>query len=78
MQKYYHRRNFHQQLFSDILNKNGKTTDTEKDESEKANKVAHILRSRESEHTIRKVSFYFYVLRDNNLCYTNALYFLCY
>ena len=46
---------FPSKTFSDILNKNGKSTDAEKDESEKANKVAHILRSRESEHTIRKV-----------------------
>ena len=37
------------------MKKGEKSTKTEHEESEKANKVAHILRSRESEHSIRKV-----------------------
>ena len=37
------------------MKKGEKSSKTEHEESEKANKVAHILRSRESEHSIRKV-----------------------
>ena len=40
---------------SEALKKEGNASNTEQDESEKAKKVAHILRSRESEHNIRKV-----------------------
>ena len=43
-------------FISDIQKKDDKPSNTEQDESEKAKKVAQILRSRETDHNIRKVN----------------------
>ena len=50
-------RTWFQLVFADSLNISKGSSQKEQSESEKANKVAHILRSTERDHSIRKVIF---------------------